>query len=32
VRPRWLKAVVDEVGVVTCTVDQALTMYRPITV
>jgi pimeloyl-ACP methyl ester carboxylesterase len=31
VRPPWLKAVVDEVGVITCSLDQALALYRPTT-
>jgi pimeloyl-ACP methyl ester carboxylesterase len=26
-RPRWLAAVVEEVGVVTCTIDEALALY-----
>jgi len=29
VRPPWLKAVVDEVGVITCSLDQGLALYRP---
>jgi len=29
VRPPWLKAVVDEVGVITCSLAQALALYRP---
>jgi len=31
VRPPWLAAVVNEVGVITCPLDQALGMYRPAT-
>jgi pimeloyl-ACP methyl ester carboxylesterase len=32
VRPPWLKAVVNEVGVVSCAVDEALAVYRRTTV
>jgi pimeloyl-ACP methyl ester carboxylesterase len=32
VRPPWLTAVVNEVGVLTCTLDEALAMYRRTTV
>jgi hypothetical protein len=32
VRPPWLAAVVDEVGVTTCSVREALTMYASATV
>ena len=32
VRPRWLTGVVNEVGVVTCSLDEALAMFRPTTV
>ena len=32
VRPPWLAAVVDEIGVTTCSVREALAMYAPTTV
>jgi hypothetical protein len=32
VRPPWLAAVVDEIGVATCSVADALAMYAPTSV